>query len=191
MHTIWTGERVRLRPFNDFDEYNQLGNECWIEPNDHWGPGWWPSGDRKKLYDSGGMLDLTKYSCFAVERLDTGELVGFEEFGRIRPGATSAWLGTEIRRAHWHNGFGIEAKLLMECFLFENFPILNVWADTLESHTRARNGLLACGMSYVGRKRGFFHTSGKYYDQVCYLITRAQWESLPIRQVVKRGWPCM
>lgn len=187
MHVIYTGKRVRLRPFKDEDEFAGLFDEIMATPNDHWGPGWWPSAERKKDFAPAGMLDPGKYSQFAIERLDTSELVGFEEHGEMLPGSIQAWLGTDILREHWHRGFGIEAKLLMLCYLFENFPLTTVHAGTLEHHLRARAGLEACGMCHGGCLSRFHHDSGRFYDVVHYQIFREEWERLPTRGIIKRG----
>ena len=77
MHVVYTGERVRLRPFKSEDEFAWLLGETMAIPNDHWGPGWWPEAARNKDFAQAGMLDPGKYSSFAVERLDTGECIGF------------------------------------------------------------------------------------------------------------------
>lgn len=187
MNVIYAGERVCLRPFKDKDEFAWLFDEIMVVPNDHWGPGWWPRAEREKEFTPAGMLDPGMYSAFAIERLDTNEVVGFEEHGGLSSGSVATWLGTDIRREHWHRGFGIEAKLLMLCYLFENFPLETVHAGTLEHHTRARAGLEACGMSYIGRLSKIHHDNGKFHDIVHYRIFREEWEQLPIRDLVQRG----
>jgi RimJ/RimL family protein N-acetyltransferase len=133
------------------------------------------------------MLDAGKYSVFAIERLDSSKLVGYEEHGEIETGAINNWLGTFILPAHWHQGFGVEAKQLCMCYLFENYPLERVWSSTLRHHTRAARGLEACGMAYEGRIRGCHPSIGKYFDEVLFHIFREEWERLPIRDVVQRG----
>jgi RimJ/RimL family protein N-acetyltransferase len=186
MHTIWTGERVRLRPCKDEAERCDLYEELHVTPNQFWGA-WWSARQKvKKDFEEAGMLAADKYSTFAVERLDTGELVGYEEYGPI-PTGIGAWVGTFIKPEHWHQGFGIEAKQLCYCYLFESFPLVRVDSGTLEHHIRARNGLELSGMRYEGRVRRMHFMDGCYYDMVAYAIFREQWEQLPIRQIVKRG----
>ena len=133
------------------------------------------------------MLATDKYSQFAIERLDTGEVVGAEEYGAIKPDSISIWLGTEILRPHWSNGFGIEAKQLVLCYLFENFPLETVTADTCSPHVRAQRGLEACGMRYVGKYRGTHIKGGRYEDVYNYQIFREQWEQLDYKHKVVRG----
>jgi RimJ/RimL family protein N-acetyltransferase len=187
MHTVWTGERVKLRPFKDEKEWCDLAQELEMVPNEFWGAWWSPRPELKKDFEPAGLLDVEKASMFAIERLDTGELVGYEEHGAPKPGSIEAWVGTVILRAHWHHGFGVEAKQLCYCYLFEHYPVERVWAATLSNHKRAARGLHLSGMRYQGRFRGFHFTDGKYHDLVCYALYREEWEKLPIRLIVKRG----
>lgn len=187
MHVIYTGERTRIRPFHDRDEWMRVQSCLESNFNEFWGDWYWPEAEKRSEFEPGGMLATDAYSCFAIERLDTGEAVGFEEYGRISLGRPSTWLGTIIAREHWGNGFGREAKLLNMCHLFENFPITSIWADTTDEHSRARAGLLACGMQLAGRHDGYLWKQGRLWPSPCYQIMREDWEQLPIRQVVRRG----
>jgi RimJ/RimL family protein N-acetyltransferase len=187
MYTVYTGERVRLRPFKNYDEHRRTANAALARPNDHWGPFHISDQERREKFEPAGMLDPGKYSHFAVERLDTGECVGWEEHGPLQPGWVETWLGTEILRQHWHLGFGLEAKQLMLCYLFENFPLETVRADTCGHHLRAQRGLEACGMRYLGCLRGAHYAHGVRYDIPQYQILREEWEALAYWQKVKRG----
>lgn len=187
MHTIWTGQRVKLRPFKDEKEWLDLHQAEHVVPNDFWGAWWTPRPELKKDFEPGGMLATDKYSVFAVERLDSGELVGYEEHGAPRPGNLTAWVGTFILPEHWHNGFGIEAKQLCYCYLFENYPIYSVESATLSCHKRAANGLYRSGMQFEGRIKAFHYRDGSFHDLVCYRLRRADWEQMEYRQHVRRG----
>ena len=187
MHTTWTGERVRLRPFKDEKEWADLKEELHVVANQFWGTMWTPRQKHEKRFEEAGLLEPGKSSAFAIERLDTAELVGVEDHGLEAAQGIVGWVGTFIKEEHWHHGFGIEAKQLCYCYLFENYPITQVWADTVECHTRAANGLYLSGMQFDCRAKCFHFINGKYYDLVCYSILREEWEQLPIRQIVKRG----
>ena len=178
---------MRLRPFASEQEYSDLKEQLHVEPNDYWGAWWHPRAKTKKDFEETGMLNADKYSTFAVERLDTNELVGLEEYGGTASGRCNAWIGTFISREHWHNGFGIEAKQLCLCHIFENFQVPRVEADTLENHQRAARGLHLCGMKFEGRAKKYHYMDGHYYDIVCYRIFREEWEQQPFRHGVKRG----
>ena len=188
MYTIWTGERVRLRPFHDEQEYMQMQEDLHLEPNEHWGAWWHPRAKLKKEFADTGNLSAGKRCVFCIERLDTAEAVGFEMCGPITGvNCISGCIGTFLKPEHWHQGFGIEAKQLALCFLFENYPYTRVDAGTVANHKRAAAGIHRAGMKYEGRVRGLHFTDGHYHDLVFYRISREDWEQLPIRKIVKRG----
>jgi len=187
MHVVYTGTKVRIRPFKDFTELNTVLSADYAVPDPFRGPRWWPVKAREEEFEKHGMLDHHDYSMSAIERLDTSELVGIEGCGSCEVGQLSINIGTYILAPYREQGYGLEAKQLMLCRLFENYPIEAVRASTMAHHHRARKGLEACGMHLCGRLRGIEHVAGDYYDEVHYVIFREVWEQLPVRQVVKRG----
>ena len=187
MHVIYTGERVRLRPFKHAQEFLDLDDKLMEVPNEHWGPHWVSRAEREEEYAPAGMLDPGKYSVFAIQRRDSDEVVGIEEHGAMEAGCVQTWLGTHILREHWHRGFGIEAKLLMLCYLFENYPLELVRADTCGNHLRAQRGLEAAGLRNTGRIRCAHFVDQRPWDIPAYAIYREEWERLPIRDLVVRG----
>ena len=190
MELIWTGERVRLRPFASADELNDLLEELTLEPDEIWGYGWWVRSRITAAFNENGKIgDAGTWSIFAVDRLDTGELVGYEVVSLPGPHQIDAEIGTVILRRHWSNGFGREAKLLAMCLLFESFPLARVSAATMDKHTRARAGLEACGMRHEGTKRGAAFSLGRRQGVAEYAIFREEWERHPVRRVVRRGIP--
>jgi RimJ/RimL family protein N-acetyltransferase len=188
MHSHYTGRLVGLRPLKDKDELTQLQALTRTQANAHWGPSWSPcAGGLKKFEADGWMSGASGENCFAVERLDSGEAVGFEDCGLWGPGSISGWFGTQIAPQHRNLGFGKEAKLLMLCFLFENFPVQRVGSDTVVNHSAARRGMESCGMQLEGYRRAAHIQNGKFYDVPWYVIYREQWEQLEVRNYVKRG----
>lgn len=188
MHVIFTGERVRLRPFIDAQELTGLIEELDLQEHYFWAPEWWPKGRIEKLFEKYGMLDsVLHFSYFAIERLDTGELIGTEVAEIPSPGVIQSEIGTVILKRHWCQGFGREAKQLAMCFVFENFPVETVTAGTLSTHSRAIAGLEAVGMSYVGKHHGRPLSNGRYASVVHYAITRHEWEQHSIRRTAVRG----
>lgn len=187
MQVVYTGELVRIRPFKDFAEFDAVHAEDYAVADPFRGPRWWPTKARELEYEKHGMLDHESYSMSAIERLDTGELVGLEGNSAYIPGRMQMNIGTFILPDYRQRGFGLEAKLLMLCKLFENYPLEAVRASTMEHHSRARAGLESCGMRCCGRLRAIEWAAGTLYDEVQYVIFREHWEQLPIRQIVKRG----
>jgi len=187
MHVIYTGERVRLRAFRDFAEFNSVHVEDYGIPDPFRGPRWWPVSKREAEFEKCGMLDHGAYSMSAIERLDTGALVGISGCGAYQPGQLSMNFGTYILAQHRRQGYGIEAKLLQLCRLFENYPLEAARASTMKHHVGARRSMEACGLRYCGRLRAIECVAGRWDDEVQYQIFREEWEQLPIRQIVKRG----
>jgi len=187
MHVVYTGERVRLRPFSSADEWGQLRDEIDAVPNEYWGLLYHPRGRHAADFEETGLLKADGLSAFAIERLDTNQLVGYERHRTPPAGGLVASVGTLILDGHWHRGFGIEAKQLCFCYLFENYPVERVEASTFNHHPRARRGMERSGMHMDGRLRSLHRVGGVAYDMLTYCIFREQWEQLPIRQVVKRG----
>jgi RimJ/RimL family protein N-acetyltransferase len=187
MHVIYTGERVRLRPFASFEEYNSVTAEDYAQPDPYRGPRWWPEPDRSERFKLRGMIGPEAYSNYAIEELECGTVVGTEGHSPITSGQIWANLGTYLLPEWRGKGLGIEAKQLMLCLLFENYPLQVVQASTIEHHRRARQSLEACGMQLFGQLRGIERVDDVVYDEVQYRIFREQWEQLPIRDRVQRG----
>ena len=187
MHVIWTGERTRLRPFASADEALDTAQQAHGVTCPFWGPHWHTQLAIKRRFETNGLLSIDQSCVFAIERLDAGELIGYEMAALWLPQQLIAMVATNIFKAHQRRGFGVEAKHLILCFLFENFPIETAYAVTTAEHARARRGLDLSGMLFSGASRGEHYKQGRYWSTVRYAISREQWEKLPIRDVVKRG----
>jgi RimJ/RimL family protein N-acetyltransferase len=98
-----------------------------------------------------------------------------------------AWIGTFISPQHRGRRFGVEAKQLVYCYLFESFPLERIYADTVENHIGAAKGLMLSGMKYEGRHRKVVRQGGLWFDTVNYAIHREEWEAQDFRHLVKRG----
>lgn len=188
MHSRYTGQQVRLRPIETKDEALAVHAGTRTQYNQHWGPNWWPQARLVKAFEDYGLLEGTSgENTFVIERLDTGVAVGFEDCGLFGTGGLCGWFGTNIFPEHRGLGFGTEAKLLMLCFLFENFPVQRVGSDTVANHWAARRGMEKCGMQLEGYRRAAHMQNGQWYDIPWYVIFREQWEQLEVRSYVKRG----
>jgi RimJ/RimL family protein N-acetyltransferase len=187
MHTVYTGERVKLRPFRSLEEFDSVIAEDYASPDPFRGPRWYAESSRSQQYDLRGVLGPEGYSNFAIEELKCGTTVGTEGHSAINSGQVCVNIGTYLLPDWRGMGLGIEAKALLFCLLFENYPLEVVQASTLEHHQRARRSLEACGMQHFGRLRGIERVDGVACDEVQYRIFREEWESLPIRNMVIRG----
>lgn len=187
MNNVYTGELVRIRPLANLEEWMSLQAEHDFCMSPFWGPFHWPEQKQREDFLANGRMGNESETSFAIERLDSGVCVGIEEHGPVSPGRPFTWLGTVIARRHWSRGFGREAKLLLLCHLFENYPLESVIADTTAEHERAQAGLLASGLRQVGSYRACHWRSGNPIDVHDYQILRSEWETMEIRNKVKRG----
>ena len=186
MHVIWTGARVRLRPFSKVEEGLELVKQIHGELIPHWGPRWERPLEQARAYEDAGWCGVDNCT-FAIDRLDIGQLVGYEFVRLPAVGSLGAWIATYIQAGHQRQGFGIEAKQLAMCFVFENFPAERIGAVTPSTHLHARRGLERCGMHYEGRRVRSWFSNARWVDRTYYVIFREEWERLPVRQLVKRG----
>lgn len=184
MHTTYTGQLVRVRPFESEEEFCALWEEYALTPNAHRGIHWDHAVGAPAVWRL--LADEETVCRFAVERLDTGELTGMILCGLGR-WQLSGFTGTGLLERHWHRGFGREAKLLVSCHLFENFPIECLWSDTVATHTRAIAGIEAIGYKFAGMHPCAFLSHGVYEGQVWYQLMRSDWEQMDYRHKVKRG----
>ena len=184
MHVTYTGERIRLRPFRDADELWQFSSAQFITCSPFWGVDWHRAIMSNSRFSR--SLEHPAMERFCIERLDTGESVGWVS-AHVGEFQLAGSVGTEIAPAHWSRGFGREAKLLAICHLFENFAIESVYADTLASHARARAGLDALGFRHAGTKRCAFYNKGQYTGRVLHQLMRADWEAMEYRHKVVRS----
>lgn len=186
MFTVYTGERVQLRPFADFDEFKGLVREIHGALIPGWGDLWRPGRLYEDSWDKTGLLDHERV-LFAIQRLDTGELAGYEVAIFPPVQRMTCWIGTLVRAAHQRRGIGIEAKQLLACYLFENYPIDGFEAITPSNHPRALKGMRMCCMREEGRIRCAEFSDGRWVDHVYFILTRVEWESMEYRSKVKRG----
>ncbi len=184
MYTTYSGQQVRIRPFADSPEFSRYVRSYAISPNEHLGVQW----DIAALTDSEWerLASSDDSFAFAIERLDNGEFCGLEYCG-IGSWQLTAFPATGIVPAQMSRGFGREAKLLAMCFLFENFAIESLWADTTAVHRRSCAGLEAVGFRPVGRTRLSHYVRGGYVDTVYFQLLRSEWEAMDYRHRVVRS----
>lgn len=184
MFTTYTGEKVRLRPFAEAGEFAAYVRGYAISPNEHLGIQWEVAAATASEWKR--LATAVDSFAFAVERLDTGEFCGLEYCG-IGRWQLTAFPATGIIPGQMSRGFGREAKQLAMCFLFENFPVESLWADTAVSHRRSRAGLEAVGFRHVGSRKLAHFRRGSYEDMVYFQIMRSEWEAMDYRHRVARS----
>ncbi|MEZ5337007.1 MAG: GNAT family protein [bacterium] len=175
MQLIVNGTRIRLRPYRDYAEYEAWELLTAREGDPYWGPYPEPGiRDRREFAGSGLLSD--EYGCFAVEQLATGRHIGNEYYSSHDGFMWSAVIGTRIHPELRGQGYGVEAKRLVIGWLFGNYPIRHVCAETMDDHHVARRGLELCGMQLYGIKPCEEFSRGEWHGAVYYGISREQWQ---------------
>ena len=187
MHTVYTGERVRLRPWRDAEELFAYTLDQHLVPPPVLRPGWYPQGCEQVLLGGDGGLNPDGLCTFAIEELASGKAIGFEACIIYPETPLSAEVGTGIRPSWRGRGLGVETKQLALCFLFENFPLERICAYTMHTHARSRRGLELLGMHIEGALRGAYFSESAWVDLVYYAVFREQWERMEYRHAVTRG----
>ena len=186
MHTTYTGKRLRIRPYKSKEEGFELVRRLHLVPTPAWGPLWFPLQHIAEGWDESGWMDGEALG-FAIEDLASGQVAGYVDLNPPGTPRLDAIVSTFILPEFRRQGYGIEAKRLMLCCLFENFAAQRATAITLDNHATARRGLELCGFAYEGSLRGKYFSEGRCADIVFYVLFREQWERMEYRHKVVRG----
>ncbi|MCB1216730.1 GNAT family N-acetyltransferase [bacterium] len=184
MYTTYAGQQVRIRPFASEAEFAAYVRSYAVSPNEHLGIQWDVAARSASEWQR--LATSMDSFAFAIERTDNGEFVGLEYCG-IGRWQLTAFPATGIIPAQMSRGFGREAKLLAMCFLFENFPLESLWADTTAVHARSRAGLEAVGFRPAGSTRLSHFVRGRYVDTHYFQLMRSEWEQMDYRHAVVRS----
>lgn len=183
MHTVYTGERVRLRPFKSEDEL--LGHLEQGLGTDTWGPHRLDIAAERKRFQTMARLPFPGIGIFAVETL-AGGLAGSVDY-KTNPCGIVAGVGTAIEPAFRHARIGVEARLLSCSFMFENLPVGKIEAITLESNIAAITSLQRAGFKLEGARHGTWFSQGRWMAMLYFALFREEWEKMEFRHAVKRG----
>lgn len=186
MHTTYTGPRLRLRPYASKEEGFELVQALHLTPTPAWGPLWFPLGHIADGWDESGWMDNEALG-FAVEERASGQTAGYVDLNPPGTQRLDAVVSTFILPQFRRQGYGVEAKQLVLCCLFENYAAQRATAITLGNHVAARRGLELCGFTHEGSLRGKYFSEGHFVDMVFYTMLREQWERMEYRRSVMRG----
>lgn len=175
MQNIVNGERIRLRPYRNYEEYQTWRSLEAQEGSPFWGPMQSPGMRDRQAFASSGLF-MDERGCFAIEELASSRHIGNEYYESQDGFRMSAQLGTRIHPEQRGRGFGVEAKRLAMDWLFGNYSLNLVKADTLDSHDAARRGLELSGMRLRGVMPCEAFSAGSWHAVVYYAITREEWK---------------
>ena len=127
-------------------------------------------------------FDVNGHGRWALERRDTGEFIGFTGLGPMPedvPGSGGMEIGWRVARAHWRQGFAIEAATAALDAAFAPdaaFPLLEVNSITAVINEPSRAVMRRLGMRHVD---DFAHPvvpeGSPIRPHVRYVLTRDEW----------------
>jgi ribosomal-protein-alanine N-acetyltransferase len=96
-------------------------------------------------------VDEHGWGLWAVERLDTGEFIGFVGLAgtnfdeHFTPAVEVGW---RLARPHWHQGFATEAALAAVAFGFETLQLDEIVSFTAVTNDASRRVMERIGMTH-------------------------------------------
>lgn len=108
---------------------------------------------------------------FSVERLDTGELIGYTALRDVTPESRNAELDLVIgERSAWGQGFGTDTTETVCRFAFERLGLHRVQLWVVTTNAPAIRVYEKCGFVHEGVARHRFFKRGQWLD--CVLMAR-------------------
>ncbi|TFD91809.1 N-acetyltransferase [Cryobacterium lactosi] len=95
------------------------------------------------------LFDVHGYGLWAVERLDTGEFIGFTGLAPMPegiPGSGGVEVGWRLARSSWGKGFATEAATAALFWAFAELALTEVNSITAVSNIRSRRVMERLGM---------------------------------------------
>ena len=95
------------------------------------------------------------YSLWAVERKDTGELIGDCGLYRVEGKGPEVELAYHFTKPAWGKGYATEAARASLAFGFTEAGLDEIIAICFPEHTASRRVMEKCGMTYAGTARHY------------------------------------
>ena len=96
-----------------------------------------------------GYFDERGYGLWALERIDSGDFIGFAGLARMPQGTPDAGgieVGWRLAQAHWGHGFATEAARSALEFAFDDLGLTHVNSITAVGNLRSRAVMERLGM---------------------------------------------
>jgi [ribosomal protein S5]-alanine N-acetyltransferase len=170
------GARLKLREFTERDADAVLAiygdpvatEHLRFEPHDRAGV------DRfLKTVTHAALIEARTEFTLAIERLDTGELVGVARLATERDDAGQ--IGFALRSDQWRQGLGTETVGLLLQFGFECLQLHRIWAAHSPLNAAAEALLRRAGFIGEGRIRHHIRKAGAWRDSIFCSILEHEW----------------
>jgi len=176
MKTLET-PRLVLRAFRETDADDVFA----YAKNPKVGPaaGWKPHADREESLRIVRMF-IAQDEVWAIEDRESGRVIGSIGLHRDRkrdhPGARM--VGYVLAEAYWGRGLAVEAVRALQRHAFEGMGLDILSVVHFPFNAQSRRVIEKCGFTYEGTlRRATPVFSGEIYDDVCYSMTREEWEA--------------
>ncbi|HVL32344.1 MAG TPA: GNAT family protein [Actinomycetota bacterium] len=113
----------------------------------------------------------------AVERADTGALIGIARVCDEQPARGIGSIGYGLSALEWGQGFGTEAASAMLEFGFSELGLHRLEATIRVDNERSLRIARRLGMILEGRLRDYFWEEGKRADAYLYSILAPEWHA--------------
>lgn len=102
---------------------------------------------------------------FAVEHVETGELIGGVDLRTGEPADRTAELGISIgRKDLWDKGYGTDALLVACAFGFDDMDLARISLTVFDGNDRARRSYEKAGFVHEGTARQAVYKRGARHD---------------------------
>ena len=124
--------------------------------------------------------------CFAIEVIETGELIGCMGLHEIdwihRTATTGAMIGD---KRYWGKGYGTDAKMALLDYAFNTLNLRKVSSKVVKFNKRSIAYSLKCGYKIEAQLRCEVFKKGRYWDVVILAVFKKDW--LPLWRRYHQG----
>jgi RimJ/RimL family protein N-acetyltransferase len=176
---VSTGERVRLRRFEDRDAAALFALYADADVMRYWNHAPWTSMAQAKAAIAEARADYVSGASLhcAIEHLATGVVIGSCALYAFQREHAIASVGYMLAKEHWGRGYVREALELLLGFGFEVDGLNRIEAEVSRHNTGSRAALVRLGFLHEGRMRERWIVAGEKHDTVAYALLRDDWHT--------------
>ncbi len=127
------------------------------------------------------------FLVWGVREKKTNALIGMISLTELAP--IRAQLGYVFHYDHWKRSLPMESLLLVEDYVFQQFPeIERLQARCFPTNTASRSFLEKMGMEFEGVNHSMMRVRGEVVDLTCYAMTRKRWNFIQQLLPNNRPW---
>ncbi len=172
---MYTCERIRLRALNKEDIHfiTSNYNDPDIKSTVYEGaPFPLTYEDEFKFIQSQSGAGVVNDYSFAIELINTAQIIGACGYNIINWKNRSCELGIWLDKTHWNQGYGAEALQILIDFAFDELNLHRIQLSYYSLNERARRCYDKLGFKQEGVLKDYIYRNGKYHDKVIMSIIR-------------------